>query len=43
MSEVSPGRSRGHEVFDGLAHGSFFHFNFSMQTVLGNDLGKRLS
>ena len=43
MPEVSPGRSGGHEIFDSLAHGSLFLFNFSMQTVSENDLGKRLS
>jgi hypothetical protein len=36
MSEVSPGRSRGHEVFDGLAHGSLFLLNFLMTTVFEN-------
>ena len=43
MPKVSPGRSGSHEIFNSLAHGSIFLLNFLMQTVSGNDLGKRLS
>jgi hypothetical protein len=43
MAEVGPRRGGGHEIFNSLAHGSLFLFNFLMKTILGNDLGKELS